>query len=162
MPAVTSRTDPEPPSAWQVERALTEGRLTLDEHTRLLDSYRARSVALFGAVSVAIGFLAGRGHPNREIGWSRAAIATYALMTLCLVAVNIPVTLRTHLDPATLLDPRWNKAMDDDANVDLAKTYGKAVSHNNKAFSRLAVAFGMEVMSGGASIVCWSIALFWR
>ena len=145
--------------AWHVDLALTEGQRAIEEQKDALVGLRLRAISLFGALSVAVGFLAGRSL-NQAVISIVAAIA-YSVSVLALIAVNWGVKFQGPVDPHTILQG-WADQTPESGPRFRAEYLAGAVRANRSVLAKLRWCFLAEAFSGGAAVLLWSVALIGR
>lgn len=150
---------------WQVDRSLVEARRMLDEQRSTLDALRSRAAGLWGAATVAVGFLAAAvvdapsGRSDWVVGLSIVALTAYIGSVACQLAVSWSARFRSGVDPGVLLDDSWEPHTEQTGLPHLAGYMARAVTCNRDVLDSKTAWLDRQILCSGLSVALWAAAL---
>ncbi len=137
----------------------------LAEQRSTLDGLRGRAAGLWGAATVAVGFLAAAtvdapsGRSGRTVGLSIAAVVAYIGSVVCQLAVSWSAKFRSGVDPGVLLEDSWAPHTEQTGLPHLAGYMASAVTSNRDVLDAKTTWLDRQIACSGLSVALWAVAL---
>lgn len=141
------------------EFAYAEALRAITQQQGVLESYRTRAVALFGAATAAVAFVAKEALPTSGWEWlTVVGFVSYAFAGMATLAVLWPQTFHFSFSAVTMLD-KWAGYDENEHYQHLARYLDGQVDDNTEKLDNIAWALMGAIVSTVLSLAAWLVLL---